>query len=80
MNRLREIIDESLNSIRDRLLQNLVNNEQFWVGLEGQILLLQQIAQEVLENDDEILDEIENTRQVIQERNINIEEIEPDED
>lgn len=76
MNRLREIIEESLNSIRDRLLQNMVNNEQFWVGLEGQILLLQQIAQEVLVNDDEILNEIENTRLIIQRRNINIEEIE----
>jgi|SaaInlV_125m_DNA_1040241.scaffolds.fasta_scaffold76032_2 hypothetical protein len=80
MNRLREIIEKSLNSIRNRLLQNLVNNEQFWVGLEGQILLLQQIAQEVLENDDELLNEIENTRQVIQRRNIAIEVIEDDED
>ncbi len=73
MNSLREIIEESLNSIRERLMQNLVNNEQFWVGLEGQILLLQNISNVVLESNDELINEIENTRQIIQSRNINIE-------
>lgn len=74
MNRLREIIEESLNSIRERLLQNMTENEQFWVGLEGQILLLQNISNIVLESNDELISEIENTRQIIQRRNLNIEE------
>ncbi len=69
MNRVREIIEESLNSIRERLQQNLFSNEPFWVGLEDYILLLQNISNEILECDDSLLSEIENTRQIIQRRN-----------
>lgn len=70
MNKIRKSIQESLLGIQKYYLENLENNESFWVALEGKIYILQEIAIKNLDKEDDLLFEIEKTRKIIQTRNI----------
>lgn len=68
----REIIKEALERIKLEYLQNnlnINNTEINWVGLDGKINLLSEIAKELLELNDEIFKEIEDVTKIIINKN-----------
>jgi hypothetical protein len=68
----RKVIREALERIKLEYLQNNVNinnTEVNWVGLDGKISLLSEIAKELLEMNDKILREIEDVTKIITNKN-----------
>ena len=73
MKNYREIIKKALERIKSEYLQNnvnIINPEINWVGLEGKIYILSEIAKELLETEDEVLREIENVANIISNKSI----------
>ena len=72
-NKINIIIQESLDKIRDEYINNIQLNDNFWVGLNGKIEMLSLIANDNrLEVNHDLLNEIQNTRNVINRHNLNI--------
>jgi hypothetical protein len=68
----REVIEEALKRIKLEYLQNnlnINNKEVNWVGLDGKINLLSEIAKELLEENDEIFKEIKDVATIIANKN-----------
>jgi hypothetical protein len=71
----REVIKEALDKIKKEYIQNNQNikhPEINWVGLQGKIELLSDIANSLLEKDDECLKDIVNVAKIISNKEIQI--------